>query len=124
MSRASEFVVAFQIILVAWAALLAFRAYRRGLHDWRPFHLAVAFLCLTYLSGFLYLLIVQPDRKAWSEVMVGVGFVTWPVVWMYPSYLSMKANKAVNRLRSKVAEYGSPDTILRSDHSTGSDGSP
>lgn len=113
MSRAPELVIAIQSILVALAVIVNFVAYRRGLNEWRAQHLATSCLACIYLAGHLWLVAAHVDRQLWSEVMVGVGFVSWPVVWMSPGVLSIRSNRPIRRLRNKVAEYEEGDKLSR-----------
>lgn len=112
MSRAGDLVIALQAVLVLGALVGALTAYRKGLHDWAFFHLSVAGLAGMYLCGYAWLILSHIDRGTWSEIMVGVGFITWPVVWGWPSWASIRSQRKVERLRSTVVDYEQTSPIL------------
>lgn len=112
MSHAGDFVILGQTLLVVAAMVGALIAYRKGLHDWAFFHLSVAGLAGIYLCGYAWLVLSDVDRGTWSEVMVGVGFITWPVVWGWPSWASIRSQRKVERLRSTVVDYERTSPIL------------
>lgn len=112
MSTAADLVIAAQSILVLGVFVASVTAYRRGLHDWSVFHAAVAGLCLVYLTGYGWLLFTDVGRATWSEVMVGVGFIAWPIAWGYPSIASIRSQAKIDRLRSTVVDYERSSPIL------------
>ena len=99
----AEWVVAAQSVLVVCALSLSVWATTHGLAEWRPWHAAIAGLCVLYLGAYLYLLILNPPRAAWSEWTIGISFVTWPVAWTWPAWQSIKSQRAVAAAERKVA---------------------
>ena len=109
---AAEVVVILQLPAVVAAMVMSVVAMRRGIHDWMPFHAAVGALATVYLVGYGWLLCTDVDRATWSEVMVGVGFVTWPVTWLVPTFMSIHTQKSVDRLKARVYRYEQHSTVM------------
>lgn len=77
-------------ILCGLAAIAAVLGYMAALASWNgPLHTFVlniirGWLATLYFVGYLYLLLADPDRGQWSQMMSGLGYAAWPVVWIYP----------------------------------------
>ena len=93
-----------QIVMSASSAVLAVWAARRGVVNTRPLHASIAALSVVYCCGYLVLVIVQPPVRDWSNVMRGVGLVTWPLAWMSWSIISVRLQGRVGKLRAVVDE--------------------
>lgn len=82
----------------AIACFVGFLAAWKGPKQTFILNIIRAWLAFLYTAGYLYLLIFHPDRGEWSELMSGLGYVTWPVVWIYPPLFTYLNRKSVSHL--------------------------
>ena len=87
----------------AWA-LIAAVAHCRAMRQRgdRAMHAAVAVMALVYAIGFAWLLAHQTQRVLWSEVMSGVGLVSWPLVWVWPAIGARRAERKLAAVAVKL----------------------
>lgn len=72
------------LILALIAVGVNFFAAFKGPKHTFALNFARGFLAFIYFCGYVWLLVGQPDRANWSEIMSGVALATWPVVWILP----------------------------------------
>ena len=56
-----------------------------------------AALTFTYAAAYTWLLLGNPDRAEWSEMLAYVALVGWPVVFVMPAAMTLVAHKATQR---------------------------
>lgn len=83
-------VVWLSLCLAFVAAVSAGWAAVRGPRNTLVLNMARGALATVYFAGYIWLLATDVDRGEWSEVMTGVGLVSWPVVWIYPPWFTYR----------------------------------
>lgn len=80
------------------ASIVGFLAAFKGPRQTLVLNIIRGWLAFLYMCGYLYLLILRPDRGDWSQLMSGLGYVTWPVVWIYPPLFTYLNRESVSHL--------------------------
>jgi len=105
MTLVEELIIAVNALLALGASALNWWAARDGLLRFRVVHAAVASLALCYVALYGWLLLFDPPLQTWSSVGRGLSVTAWPIVWILPAVVSIRATHELHQaIRSRQEE--------------------
>jgi hypothetical protein len=72
-------------------------AARDGLLRFRAVHASVASLAFLYALLYGWLLIFDPPLRLWSSIGRGLSLTAWPIVWVLPAVVSIRATHELHQ---------------------------
>ena len=78
------------MVVNGWAA-------RDGLLRFRVIHAAVASLAFLYALLYGWLLLFDPPLRLWSSIGRGLSLTAWPIVWVLPAVVSIRATRELHQ---------------------------
>ena len=83
------------------AVWMNIKAFQIGIPRFRRIGLIVGALALLFSIGYMHLLFFEPNYMVWAAVSRGIAMVSWPLVWIWPAFLSTQVWK---ELETRVQE--------------------
>lgn len=97
MTLVEELIIAVNALLALGSVVVNASAARDGLLRFRVVHAAVASLALCYVALYGWLLLFDPPLQTWSSVGRGLSVTAWPIVWVLPAVVSIRATRELHQ---------------------------
>lgn len=96
MTLVEELIIAVNALLALGSVVVNWWASRDGLLRFRVMHAAVASLAILYTALYGWLLLFDPPLRTWSSIGRGLSLTAWPIVWVWPAWVSVSAMRELH----------------------------
>lgn len=97
MTLVEELIIAVNALLALGSMVVNGWAARDGLLRFRVIHASVASLAFLYALLYGWLLIFDPPLRLWSSIGRGLSLTAWPIVWVLPAVVSIRATHELHQ---------------------------
>ncbi len=97
MTPIEELIIAVNALMALGSVVVNVWAARDGLLRFRVVHAAVASLGVLYALLYGWLLICDPPLRLWSSIGRGLSLTAWPIVWILPAVVSIRATHELHQ---------------------------
>lgn len=97
MTLVEELIIAVNALLALGSVVVNVWAARDGLLRFRVIHAAVASLAFLYALLYGWLLLFDPPLRLWSSIGRGLSLTAWPIVWILPAVVSIRATHELHQ---------------------------
>ena len=97
MTLVEELIIAVNALLALGSVVVNVWAARDGLLRFRVIHAAVASLAFLYALLYGWLLLFDPPLRLWSSIGRGLSLTAWPIVWVLPAVVSIRATRELHQ---------------------------
>lgn len=96
MTPIEELIIVINAVMALGASAVNWWAARDGQLRFRVMHAAVASLALLYSALYGWLLLFDPPLRTWSSIWRGLSLTAWPIVWIWPAGVSVRAMRELH----------------------------